>query len=355
MIISHKHKFIFIKTHKTATQTFYNVIKPELGPDDILIGDERVPSPDGKTFYDTSLNVDKCLYNGQTGGDIRDRMGNHIPWFTIKEAVGDDVWNEYTKFTIERPALDRLVSLFCFLNPLLVRTKARANSKLKEDNMDLVRDIQSKTPLENQPDAIRTYFERWVEVQLNAPVLDLTDPTTYSAAIVQKELEMMKQSAKELGHDVFFYDRPARVSETIGQTCFRDYPPLSENILVPDGHHNNPDRPNVYKRYLPYEGQCRFLNYGYYHDGNESKVDRIINFNDITKSTDRFNQFFTNNDINITLTQDNWNELSLNTQFRSKVSRWGIGPLPKTEWWYGGLDGDNIKKHILNTFAFIKY
>ena len=100
MIVSHKHKFIFIKTHKTATQTFYNVIKPHLGPEDVLVGDERVPSPDGKTFYDTSLNVDRCLYNDQTGGDIRDRMGNHIPWFTIKDAFGDDVWKEYKKFTI---------------------------------------------------------------------------------------------------------------------------------------------------------------------------------------------------------------------------------------------------------------
>ena len=31
MIVSHKHKFIFIKTHKTSTQTFMKFIKPYLG------------------------------------------------------------------------------------------------------------------------------------------------------------------------------------------------------------------------------------------------------------------------------------------------------------------------------------
>ena len=39
MIVSHKHKFIFIKTHKTSTQTFMKFIKPYLGNDDIMAGD----------------------------------------------------------------------------------------------------------------------------------------------------------------------------------------------------------------------------------------------------------------------------------------------------------------------------
>ena len=52
MIISHKHKFIFVKTHKTSTQTFMKFIKPHLGETDVMAGD-----PANDVNEDTKINV----------------------------------------------------------------------------------------------------------------------------------------------------------------------------------------------------------------------------------------------------------------------------------------------------------
>jgi hypothetical protein len=173
--------------------------------------------------------------------------------------------------------------------------------------------------------------------------------------VVAKERDLMKQTAKRLGHDVFFYDRGPRSQAVVGQTCYRDFPPLSEHLLVSDGNFNNKERKNVYKRYLSYEGQCRFLNYGYYHDGNQLQIDKVLNFKPVVTNVKRLNTFFTNHKININLTQHEWNDKSLNTQFRSKMDRWGIAPLPKTDWWYQGSGGKELENKINNKFNFIKY
>lgn len=352
MIVSHKHKFIFVKTHKTATQTFYNVIKHHLGENDVLVGDESVPHPDDNNIlYDTSLNVDKKFSTGLSGEDARKEMGNHIPWFTIKEIVGDDIWSSYKKFTIERSPVDRIVSLFCFLNPLLVRTKARANPDLE---IDKIREIQSKTPLELEPDGLRKYFKMWSEVQLMAERLDLTDKDTYSSNIVEKERNINKQSAARLNYNVFFYDKPSKIDVHVGQTHFCDFPPLgNENILISDGHFRNPDRMNTYQRYLNFEGQCRFLNYGYYHDGKDLKIDKVLNFKQTVSNITYINNFFRNNKIDIKLTQQEWMNRSLNIQFRKKMDRWKVNPLPKTDWWYQGPGGDQLKSIINKKFKHL--
>ena len=352
MIVSHKHKFIFVKTHKTATQTFYNVIKSHLGSEDVLVGDEAVPHPDDNSIiYDTSLNVNKKFETGLCGEDARSVMGNHIPWFTIKKIVGDDIWNTYTKFTFEREHTDRLVSLFCFLNPLLVRTKARANPELP---IEQVREIQSKTPLELEPDGLRNYFKMWCEVQLHADILNLVDEETYSASVVQRERDNNKRAAAQLKHNVFFYDRPSKIDVHVGQTHFCDFPPLNnDDILVSDGHFRNKDRANVYQRYLNFEGQCRFLNYGYYHDGKDLKIDRVLDFRQTVSNINYINNFFKSSKINIQLTQQEWADKSLNIQFRKKMDRWKIPPLPKTDWWYQGPQGKELHEKIKNNFKHL--
>lgn len=89
MIISHKHKFIFLKTRKTAGSTLEKILYPYLGEFDICTGSER----DGTPQLNTS-----------------DRNG-HMNWTQIENSYPQE-WKDYYKFTIERNPWDKVVSSY---------------------------------------------------------------------------------------------------------------------------------------------------------------------------------------------------------------------------------------------------
>lgn len=92
MLVSHSHKFIFIKTKKTGGSTiekiiFNNFFDPKI---DICTGSrtDRVP---------------KVNINHGSG---------HLGWRNVKTHVSEDQWNSYYKFTIERNPWDKVVSQY---------------------------------------------------------------------------------------------------------------------------------------------------------------------------------------------------------------------------------------------------
>lgn len=95
MIISFKHKFIFLKTRKTAGSSIEAALYPLLGPDDICTGSEA----DGTPAKNNRL--------GYTG---------HVGWQYVKNLVSDEQWNEFYKFAIERNSYDKVVSDYLFQN-----------------------------------------------------------------------------------------------------------------------------------------------------------------------------------------------------------------------------------------------
>jgi hypothetical protein len=90
MIISHKHKFIFVKTKKTAGSTLEKLLFPYLGPDDVCTGSTRDNTP--------ALNI------------APDQNG-HMAWDMIQNQYSFD-WKDYYKFTIERNPWDKCVSSY---------------------------------------------------------------------------------------------------------------------------------------------------------------------------------------------------------------------------------------------------
>lgn len=327
MIISHKHKFIFIKTHKTSTQTFMKFIKPHLGADDVMAGD-----PSNDVNEDTKLNVDKKFEStGKSAHEYVEVYGNHLPWFMIKDIVGDDIWNNYTKITIERDPHDRLVSLFHFLNNILIKPglfqpSPDYRSQLKGPE---IKDMLQNSLLDLYPEEIRTYFEELTLMQLSTPVMNLTDHDTYGPIGVERERSLYKNTARDLNLKIYDVD---------------DSPLIINNKLGPFPYLNTSDiciRLEPFQKHQASEGQCRFLNYGYYHDGDRLQVDEVIDFKDVGNN---IGNTFQKYGINIKCDESLYNNNSQNTHYRSTTSSY------TTDWWYEGPRAFMIKELITQKF-----
>ena len=372
MIISHKHKFIFLKTHKTATQSFYNAIKPYLGADDVSLGDQRVADashnrgkhPSEHRYIDTSLNIDQVFPTGLTGKEMQDKMGNHIPWFIVKQVVGDDIWNNYTKFSIERKPKDRLVSLYYFLertfaHPTLYRINP--NSELIKNNSELIKGHGKTNPdgtrlfykfadpdmtvLAHDPEGCRRYFEDWVLCQLMCERLPLVEPSTYSAEIVPRERGLLLESNNKNGLQATYMNHDDKPKLHVGNSRYVVCPHVDDNVILFDRQFHNPDA-SGYGRYLSMEGQCRFLNYGYYHDGAQLQIDHLVPYLDDVSIN--YNNFFKKYDIDIQFAPGEFWGASLNTESRKDLKK-----LKPKEWWFQGEKKDIINTHLEQAFGFL--
>lgn len=125
MIISHKHKFIFLKTMKTAGTSIEAALSDICGPDDII----TPYSPENESFrtgrapqnyrLDHPLVPKRPLWRRLLRRPERyyhTSVGyyEHMPAWRVKAYVGDDIWNGYFKFAFERNPWDRQVSYYFY-------------------------------------------------------------------------------------------------------------------------------------------------------------------------------------------------------------------------------------------------
>jgi hypothetical protein len=125
MIVSHKHKFIFIKTNKTAGTSIEIALSRYCGRKDIVTPvtrrDEKARRKLGYTGcrnylappWEYSRNDLSMLL---TAHKLKKKYYNHMPAREIRERIGEDIWNSYFKFCFERNPWDRMVSLYFWLN-----------------------------------------------------------------------------------------------------------------------------------------------------------------------------------------------------------------------------------------------
>jgi len=120
MIISHRHKYIFLKTRKTASTSLEIALSQSCGPDDIITpitpSDEIIRKELGyRGPQNYKIPIYKVphyikLYKATKGK--RFRFYNHIQADLAKSLIGERIWNEYFKFTVERNPYDRAISRF---------------------------------------------------------------------------------------------------------------------------------------------------------------------------------------------------------------------------------------------------
>jgi hypothetical protein len=104
MILSHKYKFIFIKTNKTAGTSIEIALSKFCDPSDIIT----------PIAAEDSALRDSLGYRGAQNylGENGIKFHNHMSAKEIKQKVGDKIWNEYYKFCFERNPWDRLISMY---------------------------------------------------------------------------------------------------------------------------------------------------------------------------------------------------------------------------------------------------
>lgn len=96
MIISFKHKFVFIAISKTASHTFREALRPELGPRDW----EQC-----KLFEKREFPVKALAAVGH----------GHFTYAEIKPYLLPGMWDEFFTFCTIRNPFDRFVSHCCFI------------------------------------------------------------------------------------------------------------------------------------------------------------------------------------------------------------------------------------------------
>jgi hypothetical protein len=125
MIVSHKHKFIFLKTKKTAGTAIEAALSQLCGPDDIITPYRGESEQDRKGLPPQNFRIDHPLkpkrslwrrvmrrperYYHHTVG-----FYEHMPAETARAYLGEDVWGRYYKFAFDRNPWDRQVSWYFY-------------------------------------------------------------------------------------------------------------------------------------------------------------------------------------------------------------------------------------------------
>jgi Sulfotransferase family len=125
MIVSHKHKFIFIKTKKTAGTAIEAALSELCGPADVITPFREESEQDRKGLSPQNYRIEHPLkpkrsflrkllmrperYYHQSVG-----FYEHMPAWRVRAYVGEEAWRSYFKFAFDRNPWERQVSWYLY-------------------------------------------------------------------------------------------------------------------------------------------------------------------------------------------------------------------------------------------------
>ncbi len=117
-VISHRHRFIFLKSRKTAGTSIERALLPLLAAGD-QVATSTENEPLSLRAFDTPNRTDPGFAGEKTLKRLLRRVGHsamklreHMPAEAVRRHVGEDVWRDYLTVTVERDPWRRLVSLW---------------------------------------------------------------------------------------------------------------------------------------------------------------------------------------------------------------------------------------------------
>lgn len=121
MILSHRHRFIFLKTRKTAGTSIEMALRPLLAAEDIvtpLLPEEEAayggPPPQNDLIGPGPPSLKAWSRRITRGEPNLLRYSDHSPAPFVRRHVGGEAWSAYFKLAVERNPWDRQVSFYFF-------------------------------------------------------------------------------------------------------------------------------------------------------------------------------------------------------------------------------------------------
>lgn len=125
MIISHKHKFIFLKSKKTAGTSIEIYLSRFCGKDDVItpitprdeaqrrrFGVKPQNHTEPWTLREFYWELRRSMQDGRLPGAKKIAFSQHAPAKVVKEKVGEQIWQNYFKFCFVRNPWDRAISRY---------------------------------------------------------------------------------------------------------------------------------------------------------------------------------------------------------------------------------------------------
>ena len=207
MIISHQHKFIFIKTRKTAGTSIEIALSSICGANDIITPITAIDEQERiKLGFSSSQNfrlplnrykvkdLVKLILKGNTLS-----FYNHMSAQEIFKYVGKDIWNTYYKFCFERNPFDKTISLFHWLNETTNKRYDSLSEFISQGNLGVIKgfDLYAINNLVAVDDVFK-YEELSTALEVISNKLQLDQPLGLPSYKAKSNTRKDKRAYKEI-------------------------------------------------------------------------------------------------------------------------------------------------------------